>query len=294
MTGLHDHDWEGVVAKKSHADMVTILRPQYSEGELHSVLDLLFDDLINVKNAAESNRILTREEAIMLKRGVLDLQSGKPVQYVTGIAYFYHWKFVVNEEVLIPRPETEELVYTAKKLLQARSENDPYRIWDVGTGSGCIAISLSLLCPFAQVIATDISTGALDVAKTNASALGASVQFVLNNFFKPGPHMLEPKWDLIISNPPYISSRETSKMDTSVRTWEPYYALYAPEDDVVGVYLQLLTIGEKALRPGGYILVEMNEFFSGEIYTQAKHMMYSEIYIEKDMQGKDRILVARK
>lgn len=216
------------------------------------------------------------------------INQHEPIQYILGEAYFYGRKFLVNPAVLIPRSETEELVYQCIHENTVPGKNA--KILDIGTGSGCIALTLKLELPTAQVIATDISLEALAVAQNNANHLGAQVQFlhhdILNNDLPF--HDL----DMIVSNPPYIAQLEKPTLDQNVVNYEPHLALFATPDDPLVFYKAIAEKAQKALRPGGMVLVEINERFgdaTAEIFLTNN---YNEVIITKDIHGKDRIISA--
>ncbi len=212
----------------------------------------------------------------------------EPIQYILGEAYFYGRKFLVNSNVLIPRPETEELIYRC--ILESNAVGKNVKILDIGTGSGCIAITLKLEIPAAQVFATDISSGAIGVAQQNADQLAAPVTFfhhdILNN------DLLLHDLDMIVSNPPYIAQREKSTLDQNVVNHEPHLALFVESDDPLVFYKAIAKKAQKALRPGGMVLVEINERFGEATAEVFLTHAYHPVLILQDIQGKDRIISA--
>lgn len=215
------------------------------------------------------------------------LASGEPLQYVMGKTYFRDHLFEVNAETLIPRPETEELVAL---VLEKASENAS--ILDVGTGSGCIPISLKLERPSLQVEAWDISKGALEMARQNALNLKADVSFKLQDIFA-WPSSLG-SWDIIVSNPPYVTEEEKKEMANHVLDFEPHLALFVPNEEALKYYEALAEFGKKCLSPGGYLCLEINQYFG----TQTRELLFSkgfqEVKLLTDFKGNDRMIVAQK
>ena len=215
------------------------------------------------------------------------LAEGEPLQYVMGKTYFRDHLFQVNADTLIPRPETEELV---DLVLSLASENAS--ILDVGTGSGCIPISLKLERPSLKVEAWDISAGALDMARQNAKALEAEVKFKEQDIFAwPSS---EGNWDVIVSNPPYVTEEEKKEMANHVLDFEPHLALFVPNDDALRYYEALTDFALERLTHGGYLCIEINQYFG----TQTVELLFSkgfqDVKLLQDFKGNDRMIVAQK
>ena len=217
------------------------------------------------------------------------LNNHEPVQYILGTAWFCGYKFSVNPSVLIPRPETEMLVEEAIKF---KSSNKEFSILDIGTGSGCIAISLALMFPEAQVMAIDVSEAALAVAKHNANKLNAHVNFV--NLDILSNDLPNHSFDLIVSNPPYIGASEMSTISKNVLDYEPHLALFVKEPDPLVFYRAISNMVTKNLNAGGEVLVEINERFGPEIKSIFKTSGLSHCQILMDLSGKNRIVRALK
>ena len=215
------------------------------------------------------------------------LAAGEPLQYVMGKTYFRDYLFSVNSETLIPRPETEELV---DLVLRHVPENAS--VLDVGTGSGCIPISLKLEGPSLEVEAWDISEGALTIARQNAKALYADVEFKQQDIFVwPSS---EGYWDVIVSNPPYVTEEEKKEMANHVLAHEPHLALFVPSDDALKYYVALADFAQERLRAGGYLFLEINQYFG----TQTVELLFSkgfqDVKLLQDFKGNDRMIVAKK
>jgi release factor glutamine methyltransferase len=192
------------------------------------------------------------------------LSAGEPLQYVMGNTYFRDHLFAVNADTLIPRPETEELV---DLVLRHAPENAS--VLDVGTGSGCIPISLKLERPSLKVEAWDISVGALEMARQNAKALGVEVDFKQQDVFLwPSS---EGNWDIIVSNPPYVTEDEKKEMANHVLDYEPHLALFVPNDNALKYYVARADFANARLRAGGYLLLEINQYFG----TQTVELLFS-------------------
>lgn len=216
-----------------------------------------------------------------------ELLTGKPVQYVIGQEYFYGYTFQVDENVLIPRPETEELVYGALERGRKLFQNRPIHVADIGTGSGAIAVSFKKEWPAADVTATDISEGALAVAKQNAVTNGAAIDFRQGDLTEP---IAQQKWDIVLSNPPYIAHEEAALMADTVLDHEPHNALFAEEDGLY-FYRKLAENLPLLMNKSFLIAVEIG-YLQGLAVHQLFQAAFPEAFVEtvKDINGKDRII----
>jgi release factor glutamine methyltransferase len=215
------------------------------------------------------------------------LAGGEPLQYVMGKTYFRDHLFAVNSETLIPRPETEELVDV---VLRHAPENAS--VLDVGTGSGCIPISLKLERPSLQVEAWDISKGALEMARQNGDSLQAEVNFKLQDIFSwPSA---EGSWDVIVSNPPYVTQYEAQEMAKHVLDYEPHLALFVPNDDALKYYEALADFAQARLKAGGYLCLEINQYFGTQTIELLFSKGFQEVKLLQDFKGNDRMIVAQK
>ena len=221
----------------------------------------------------------------LLSEAVQRLLDGEPVQYVTGMARFYDLSFKVSPAVLIPRPETEELV---QKICTGLSVEKPIRIWDIGTGSGCIAIALAKHFENAEIIAFDVSEEALQIAKENAENNGVKVSFVHDDVLNPQSDYFNQPVDLVVSNPPYVCDSERVAMESNVLDWEPEKALFVPDDDPLRFYRQILLLAQPQLNPGGQIWFEINERMGEEILSLCHEMGYDEAEIMEDFSERHR------
>ena len=214
------------------------------------------------------------------------LEKGEPVQYVIGVADFYGRQFHVAPGVLIPRPETEELC----RWIVEESRNKSF-ILDIGTGSGCIAITLALEMPEAKVTAWDISDDALQIAQKNAKTLGAGIRFEQQDILNYPP---DGCYDLIVSNPPYIQPKECDGMAKNVLDYEPYQALFTPDDQPIIFYQRIGDYAWQHLKSGGELYFELNPLTADEVSDYLQRLGFSEIEIRQDQFGKQRFLKATK
>ena len=217
-----------------------------------------------------------------------EMQDFEPIQYVQGTARFLERSYHVAPGVLIPRPETEELVEVMLKEVPSGA-----RILDIGTGSGCIAISLSKMLPDAKVTAWDISDTALRIARRNNEALQASVCFVQRDVLAYVPGSGE-RYDVIVSNPPYVTESEKQEMERNVLDWEPFSALFVPDNDPLLFYRCIAELGKGMLASGGRLYFEINRAFGEATATMLRAQGYTNLRVLKDISGNDRIVIAER
>ncbi len=241
---------------------------------------------------------LTATQEEWLRRHLEQLLKHRPVQYVLGEAWFAGLRFYVDENVLIPRPETEELVEWIVDDQRAGGNGavspQALSILDVGTGSGCIPIALKKKLPAATVYGCDVSEGALEVAKRNGQSLGADVQWLRNNFLQAAGWPSLPPIDVLVSNPPYIPVSDKSSMQANVLQYEPHLALFVENDDPLLFYRHIALFAQEQMAAGGRIYVEIHEDLGPatvQLFTQ--HGL-TDIVLRQDLQGKDRMVHARK
>lgn len=232
---------------------------------------------------------LRQEEEEKLAHIMQRLDAHEPIQYVLEQAPFYGRWFKVRPGALIPRPETEELVH---RIISRHQQTQGLRILDIGTGSGCIAISLALELPGSSVMALDVSEEALSLAKENAEELQADVHFIRANILEENPPEVK-SLDILVSNPPYVREEEAELMQPNVLEWEPHLALFVKNDDPLLFYHRITFLATKYLRPGGSLYFEINEACGDGIAELLRQAGFTAIAILKDMQGKDRMAEAR-
>ena len=264
----------------------------YPREEVDSMFYLMIEHFLGLERfilAIDPEIVITKEEEQYMFEGLSKLKKEQPIQYVLGETTFMDLKFMVNESVLIPRPETEELVNWV--LEDIENINDVSEIIDIGTGSGCIAISLAKLKPNLKVSAIDISGSALEIAKKNALLNEVDVQFNLVDILKTGS--LSKKYDIIISNPPYVREMERDKMRNNVLLNEPYSALFVPDGNPLLFYRAIAKLAKKNLKENGMLYLEINQYLGEEVKTLLKNFNYSDVELRKDIFGKDRMIKAK-
>lgn len=245
-------------------------------------------DRFQQRRFAHQELLISDEEE--LKEIIVELKTGKPYQQILGHTEFYGKKVFVDENVLIPRPETEELVELAKIEIQnLKSKIQNLKLIDIGTGSGIIPITLKKHFPNAEISAIDISEKALEIAKKNAEFHQANIQFIQQDYLNT---KLEENYDIIISNPPYIGIEENIEIEDSVKGFEPNIALFAPTSDALIFYKKIAKDGEKYLNENGMIFLEINQKLGKE--TLELFSNYSESRLIKDLSGNDRFVFAKK
>jgi release factor glutamine methyltransferase len=267
------------------------LQDIYSQSEAGIITDWVFQKIAGLQRSAiikNQNEELNDVVKARLDSSLAELLQHKPVQYVLGEAWFYKMKLKVNEHVLIPRPETEELV---QWMIDTTAEAGNKSILDIGTGSGCIAIAIQKKIPGICATAIDLSNEALQVAKENAAIQNTAVDFLQLDFLDEKKWGQLARFDIIVSNPPYIPEAEKNRMDENVVAYEPSAALFVPDNTPLLFYEKIAAFGLTHLNPGGKIFVEIHQQHAAE--TAACFATYYPIVeIKKDFSGNDRMLMA--
>lgn len=258
--------------------------------EATNVANIVFEDVFAWKRGQGDRQLSNseQEEWVQIKNRLL---SGEPLQYVLGMADFYGLTFKVNPTVLIPRPETEELVY---QILARAKDHSWSTGLDIGTGSGCIPISLKKSRPDWQLSAMEISHEALAVAQENAVLNEVNLQWIRQSVLEKANWSSIPSFDFIVSNPPYIPDREREVMSHSVIDFEPEIALFVPDADPFLFYRTILYLAEQKLNPGGALFFEVNEFNAKDLLGIVPDQLFESVELIQDMQGKDRIFYGQK
>ena len=272
----------------------------YEANEAEAITLLVVGELTGLSNAkikAFPETAVSEQATDRFNEVLADLLTGKPVQYVLGTTEFYGLKFTVNPSVLIPRPETEELVEWILKSVDA-AHAAQYQILDIGTGSGCIAISLKSKLREAKIGAIDISHAALLTAATNADLNKAEIEFIEADILNITPadasRILDPgsRLSLIVSNPPYVTLSDKIQMHTNVTDFEPHTALFVPEDDPLVFYKAITVFAVQHLAAAGLLFFEINESYGHEVASLLENKGFVNIEIRKDMAGRDRMIKA--
>lgn len=274
---------------KNYRELWEQLTPLYDETEakavVRTVLEVHFGLTLTDILCGKVND-LSAEEGRSLEKIMQRLRQAEPVQYVLGEAEFAGRRFKVAPGVLIPRPETEELCAWIVSE-QKPTDGNPTTILDIGTGSGCLAVTLGLDIPGAAVSAWDISQDALLIANENAKAWKAPVSFALQDALAAPKDSM--KWDIIASNPPYICPSEAAEMAQNVLKFEPSTALFVPQSDPLLFYKAIANYAIEALKPSGKLYIEINPLYTNELEEMLKNVGFIDIEIRKDAFGKDRM-----
>ena len=265
------------------------LKDYYDPGELKSLSIILCRDILKLNMLeiySDKDNHLSERQREILESVIARLKRYEPIQHILGEAQFFGFTFKVSPDVLIPRPETEELI----ELILSENSGE-MNVLDIGTGSGCIAISLSLQLTEAYVEAWDISPLALSLAKKNNENLNSKVFFRKIDIFA---NILEftRQFDIIVSNPPYITESEKKVMDANVLDWEPPIALFVPDNDPLRFYFRIAELGKEMLTPKGKLYFEINQAYACEVKDMLHELNYKNIRVYKDLFKNDRIVTA--
>lgn len=274
------------------------LDAEYGNHEVDSFFNILIKhylDLERISLVLEPNLNLTKTEEQPLFEALVRLKNHEPIQYIIGETEFFGLNFKVNENTLIPRPETEELVEWIVGNATSNTFEKPLNILDIGTGTGCIAISLANSLPNAQVTAIDISEGALKVAEQNANLNNADVTFVKADILDRETTIIEPrKWDVIVSNPPYVRNLEKAEMKKNVLNYEPSSALFVSDDNPLLFYKAIVEFAVDNLKENGLLFFEINQYLGQETKELLADYGFRNIQLKKDIFGNDRMVNATK
>ncbi|MEM1258024.1 MAG: peptide chain release factor N(5)-glutamine methyltransferase [Bacteroidota bacterium] len=267
----------------------------YSKNEVDSFFYMFLEHYLKLERFAlvfQPNLVVSKDGEQAFFEGLDRLRKEEPVQYILGEANFMDLKFKVNPHVLIPRPETEELVRWVINNGQPKERQD-FKILDIGTGSGCIAITLAKTLPNTKVFALDISKEALQVARKNGERNNVEI-----NFFKAdilNPHLeLDSDFDCIVSNPPYVRELEKTHMDNNVKNYEPRSALFVPDSDPLKFYRAIAAFAREHLRRKGSLFLELNQYLAKQTQELLVDNHFKEVELRKDIFGKFRLLKGTK
>lgn len=265
----------------------TQLKDTYEPEEIRSICRLIFTDVLHYTNIdihLKKHESLNESFVNKFYEIISLLKQEIPIQYIIGETGFSGLTFGLNPSTLIPRPETEELVRWITEESHRHS-----RILDIGTGSGCIAISLAHHLPDSQISAVDIAREAIEQATANAVRNKTKVQFLIRDILLFHNYNWD-KYDIIVSNPPYIRNCEKKTMANNVLNFEPHRALFVPDEDPLVFYRKIAAFGQQQLTPGGMLFFEINEAFGSEMTDLLSQTGYSDITLRKDIYGKDRFI----
>ena len=290
-----------MLLKKYKTHFFDSLKNIQDEQEIESFFFILTEYLHNLKRvdlALNPNFKISDAEVEKWNAILEQLQQEKPIQYITGEAWFYGLRFEVNENTLIPRPETEELVEWIIESQKSKVQSQKLEILDIGTGSGCIPISLKANLPQANVSAIDVSEQALEVAKRNAELNKVEINFIEANILEvedlsqlPSPiiHHLS-SYNIIVSNPPYVRNLEKQEIKKNVLDYEPHLALFVEDTDALLFYRKIAQLALKNLSPNGLLFFEINQYLGNETVDLLENLGFKNIELKKDIYGNDRMI----
>lgn len=268
------------------------LKEIYIENEIDSLFFIALEyvtSISKIEYILQKEEEISEEKLIELKFILEELTKNKPIQYITKNAYFYGLNFYVNEKVLIPRQETNELV---DWVLMSVTHSKPIKILDIGTGSGCIAITLKKNLPLSEVFAIDISNEAIQVAQKNANDNQVEINFLQKNILEIND--LKSNFDIIISNPPYVRELEKLEMASNVLDNEPHLALFVPDNNPLLFYEKITEIALKNLTEDGMLFFEINQYLSEETKKMIENKGFKNVTLRKDLQENYRMILAKK
>ena len=277
--------------KEYKGDFIKALLPFYDEMEAESFFYLLLENkhqLRRIDLALDVDSVFSENEILNWNAILEKLKIQIPIQYIIGTTHFYGLEFFVDENVLIPRSETEELVDWIVKLNSKLSKKKNLKILDIGTGSGCIAVSLAKNIPNSEVFAIDVSENALAIAKKNAILNKVPVTFLHKNILETKD--LSQKFDIIVSNPPYVRNLEKAEIKPNVLDNEPHLALFVPDNDPLIFYKKIAELAAANLNPNGQLFFEINQYLGKETQELLESIGLKNIELRKDIYGNDRMI----
>jgi release factor glutamine methyltransferase len=269
------------------------LRVLYPDTEINALAAILIKTVsgrTKLQQLANPRQLLTVKQRTKINEITRELKKGRPIQYILGQSDFYNCIISLNNSVLIPRPETEELV----DLVIRENKTRTGVINDACTGSGCIAIALAYNLPGFAVSGFDISHDAVELAKENSLLNNTNVSFFHGNLLQPGPELLKKRCSILVSNPPYVRESEKKFMSANVLDYEPHSALFVPDEDPLIFYRALISLSYSILEPSGLVYFEINEALGTEVEEMLSAGGFTEVRIVSDINGKDRIIKGKK
>ncbi len=270
--------------------LYTTLKSHYPETEIASFFKIILEDVLQLSKidfALHPQQHLTDAQATKINTIILKLSEQQPIQQLIGFVTYMDLKLTINEHVLIPRPETEELIHW---IVSDNTTNTSIDILDIGTGTGCIPIALAKNLHKAQVSSVDVSPKAIETAKQNAKQNGAKVNFSIQNILTTTA--LNNTYDVIVSNPPYIRNLEKVEIKQNVLEYEPHLALFVADDDPLIFYRKIAELALQALKPNGALYYEINQYLGNETVALLKQIGFKQVTLRKDIFGNDRMIKA--
>ncbi len=257
-------------------------------GSFYFILTEYLHGMKRIDLALSPNFQISEEEVQKWEAIISELKTEKPIQYIIGETWFYDSKFYVNEHTLIPRPETEELVDWIVSKFPKTQNPKAITVLDIGTGTGCIPISIKKNIPQAEVFAIDVSEEALKVAKRNAIENKVEVHFILQNILDA--EKLESKFDVIVSNPPYVRNLEKEEIKKNVLEYEPHLALFVEDNDALLFYRKIAQLAKESLTENGKLFFEINQYLGKETFELLEQLGFQNIELRKDIYSNDRMI----
>lgn len=276
--------------QSAFAGILEAIRPMYDAREASNIAHLVME---HITGLGKLDRIIHKDgdlppaQETLYHEAKAALLEHRPVQHITGKSWFYGMELVVSEQVLIPRPETEELV---EWILLDHPSQPALRLLDIGTGSGCIPIALKKQWHTADIWAMDVSTTALAIATRNAGIQHTPIRFVHQDVLSPDATQVLPSLNIIVSNPPYIRENERADMQQQVYAFEPGIALFVPDNDALLFYRRIARLAIEKLEAGGKLYFEINEALGQEVLALMTNEGFADVKLKQDMFGKDRMV----
>lgn len=274
------------------------LQSIYDKEEIDSFFFMITDKLYEIRRIDFTlNPDFEVPNSSEWKAIISELQQEKPIQYILGEAWFYGLRFNVNENTLIPRPETEELVEWIIESQKSKAKSQKMNLLDIGTGTGCIPISLKSNLPQTEVFAIDVSESALEIAKQNAKENNVEIHFIKTDILKvedllslQAESRSLPKLDVIVSNPPYVRNLEKEEIKKNVLDYEPHLALFVEDNDALLFYRKIAQLAKDNLQPNGLLFFEINQYLGKETVELLKNLGFKNIELRQDLRGNDRMI----
>lgn len=281
-----------MIIKEAYQGLVNAISTYYGVEEAKSIARIVFEDAFKVYNFQKSDA-LSQEQKTRFENIRQRLINKEPVQYILGQADFYGLKFKVNSHTLIPRQETEELVYWILETIKEHKLGKT-SVLDIGTGTGCIPITLKVKNQMLESKGLDVSEGAIELAIENANLNRVEVAFEKVDILVQEEWPKLGEWDIIVSNPPYIPPSESKLMPDHVLEYEPHLALFVDEDEPLIFYQEIARFAKQNLRKGGYLFFECNEFNAPKVQVFVQALGFEEVILQKDLMGKERMIRAKR
>ncbi len=285
--------WKNNILLDLKSQYIELLSAKFNRAESKQLLNILIENFFNISNiqlALEPDKRLNESEILELHFAVKELLADKPIQYITGISNFHGIEIKVNESVLIPRPETEELV----SLILNNESNEELKAIDIGTGSGCIALALKKKLRNADITAIDISVKALETAKLNSRLNNLDITFMQLDILKTDLSYTLPLYDIVVSNPPYVTHTDKKFMNRNVVNFEPHQALFVEDKNPLKYYLAVLNFCQQYLKSGGRVYFEINELQGNNVLKLFIEHGFKNGRLFKDINNKYRFALAIK